>query len=134
LFAIGILNAAFMGLVVISLSTAYAFSEFFGVSGSLDSDYKQSRSFYVLFFIQLIVALFVVMLPFINLFSLAIATQILNAVMLPLVFLFLIRLTSDEDLMGEYGNTSFKRNFAIAASVVITIAAALTVMVVIFDL
>jgi NRAMP (natural resistance-associated macrophage protein)-like metal ion transporter len=134
LFAIGILNAAFMGLVVISLSTAYAFSEFFGVSGSLDSDYKQSRSFYVLFFIQLIVALFVVMLPFINLFSLAIATQILNAVMLPLVFLFLIRLTSDEDLMGEYGNTSFKRNFAIAASVVITIAAALTVVVVIFNM
>src|SRR5512133_3886742 len=34
LFALGILNAGFMGLVVVSLSTAYAFAEVLGVSGS----------------------------------------------------------------------------------------------------
>jgi Mn2+/Fe2+ NRAMP family transporter len=134
LFAVGILNAAFMGLVIISLSTAYAFSEFFGVSGSLDSDYKQSRSFYVLFFIQLIFALLVVMLPFVNLFTLAIATQILNAIMLPSVFFFLIRLTSNKQLMGEFGNSPFKKNFATIASIVITIASMLTVIIVFLNL
>jgi Mn2+/Fe2+ NRAMP family transporter len=41
LFGIGILNAGFTGLVVVSLSTAYAFAEFFGVSGSLDDSYKK---------------------------------------------------------------------------------------------
>ena len=40
LFAIGILNAGFMGIVVVSLSTAYAFSEFFGLSGS---EYQNRR-------------------------------------------------------------------------------------------
>ena len=45
LFAIGILNAGFMGIVVISLSTAYAFSEFFGLSGSLNSSFRQSKTF-----------------------------------------------------------------------------------------
>ena len=44
LFAFGILNAGFMGLVVVSLSTAYAFAEFFGVSGSLDDSFKQSKT------------------------------------------------------------------------------------------
>jgi len=49
LFAVGILNAGFMGLVVVSLSTAYAFAEFFGLSGSLNDTYKESKTFYVLF-------------------------------------------------------------------------------------
>ena len=48
LFALGILNAGFMGLVVVSLSTAYAFAEFFGVSGSLDDSFKKSKIFYFL--------------------------------------------------------------------------------------
>lgn len=74
LFAIGILNAAFMGMNVVSLSTAYAFSEFFGVSGSLDSEFQKSRSFYILFLIQLILACGIVMLPVVNLFTLAITT------------------------------------------------------------
>ncbi len=134
LFALGILNAAFMGLVVVSLSTAYAFSEFFGISGSLDSDYKQSPSFYILFSVQLVFALSVVMLPFINLFSLAIATQILNTIMLPLVFYFLIKFTSSHDLMHEYENSTFQRKFAKAASIVITIAAVITVGAIIMGL
>ena len=44
LFAIGILNAGFMGLVIVSLSTAYAFAEFFGLSGSLDNSFKQEQN------------------------------------------------------------------------------------------
>jgi Mn2+/Fe2+ NRAMP family transporter len=131
LFALGILTAGFMGMNVISLSTAYAFSEFFGVSGSLDSEYNQSRSFYVLFLIQLVFASAVVMLPVINLFTLAIATQTLNAMILPLVFLYLIRLTSDKRLMGEHTNSPSKRNIAIIGSIIIAIASAVTVVVVI---
>jgi Mn2+/Fe2+ NRAMP family transporter len=131
LFAIGILNAAFMGMNVVSLSTAYAFSEFFGVSGSLDSEFQKSRSFYILFLIQLILACGIVMLPVVNLFTLAITTQTLNAMILPLVFFYLIRLTSDKRLMGENANSTFQRNFAIVGSVLIAIASAITVVVVI---
>src|SRR5512144_608949 len=87
LFAIGILNAGFMGLVVVSLSTAYAFAEFFGLSGSLDTSYHQSRTFY---------------------------------------FIFLIRLTNNKGLMGEYANNRFQRTFAVTGTVVILIASAAT--------
>ncbi|HEY5269227.1 MAG TPA: divalent metal cation transporter, partial [Anaerolineales bacterium] len=48
LFAIGILNAGFMGVIIVSLSTAYAFAEFFGLSGSLNDSYKKSKTFYIL--------------------------------------------------------------------------------------
>ncbi len=127
LFAVGILNAGFMGLIVVSLCSAYAFSEFFGLSGSLDDSFKKSKSFYLLFTFQLLVALVIVLFPGVQLFSLAVATQTINAVVLPFVFYFLIKLTSDSKVMGEYANNRFQKTFAIVCTVVILIASFFTV-------
>ena len=127
LFAVGILNAGFMGLVVVSLSTAYAFAEFFGLSGSLDTSYKQSRTFYILFIGQLTLATMVVMFPGVSLFKLAVTTQTINAIMLPLVFYYLISLTSDKKLMGEYVNNGFQKYFTIISTVFIFMASIFTV-------
>jgi len=122
LFAIGILNAGFMGIVVISLSTAYAFSEFFGLSGGLNTSYKQSKTFYIIFLGQLLAAAAVVSFPGINLFKLAITTQGINAVMLPLVFFYLISLSSNPRIMKEHVNKPFQKYFAIVGTVLIFIA------------
>ncbi len=132
LFAVGILAAAFMGLVIVPLSTAYAFSEFFGLSGSLDSDFQQSKTFYILFIAQLVFAALMILIPGVSLFQLAVATQILNAMILPLVFYYLIKLTSSHNLMGRYANNNFQKYFSAVSSVLIVIASALTVAAVIF--
>jgi Mn2+/Fe2+ NRAMP family transporter len=128
LFALGILNAGFMGLVVVSLSTAYAFAEFFGVSGSLDDSFKKSKTFYYLYIAQLVAATAFVVILNVSLFQVAIVTQIINAVALPLVFFYLIKLTSDRSLMGEYANNRFQKWFAIACTVVIIITSVATVV------
>jgi Mn2+/Fe2+ NRAMP family transporter len=132
LFALGILNAGFMGLVVVSLTTAYAFAEFFGVSGSLDDSFKKSKTFYILYMLQLVVATLVVIFSNVSLFQVAVVTQIINAVALPLVFYFLIKLTSDDKLMGEFVNNPFQKWFAIICSVVIVIASIFTVATLFF--
>jgi Mn2+/Fe2+ NRAMP family transporter len=132
LFAIGLLAAAFMGLVIVPLSTAYAFSEFFGLSGSLDSDFQKSKTFYILFILQLVAAALITSIPGISLFHFAIATQTLNAMILPLVFYYLIKLTSSQNLMGSNVNNGFQKYFIAAASVFIVIASAFTVAVVVF--
>jgi Mn2+/Fe2+ NRAMP family transporter len=132
LFAVGLLAAAFMGLIIVPLSTAYAFSEFFGLSGSLDTDFQKSRTFYTLFIVQLVVAALITAIPGISLFHFAIATQTLNAMILPLVFFYLIKLTSSKKLMGAHINSSFQRNFTTAASVFIVIASVFTVAAVAF--
>jgi Mn2+/Fe2+ NRAMP family transporter len=126
LFAVGILIAGFMGLIAVSLSTAYAFAEFFGLQGSLDSNYKQSKSFYTLFILQLVVALIIAMLPGISLFTVAIFSQTINAIALPLVFYYLIKLTDNKKLMGKYVNNGFQKWFAILGSVAIFIASVAT--------
>ena len=126
LFAVGILIAGFMGLIAVALSTAYAFAEFFGLQGSLDSNYKQSKSFYTLFILQLVVALIIAMLPGISLFTVAIFSQTINAIALPLVFYYLIKLTDNKKLMGEHVNNGFQKWFAILGSVAIFIASVAT--------
>ena len=128
LFAVGILNAGFMGLVVVSLSTAYAFAEFFGVSGSLDDSFKKSKTFYILFGLQMAFAAAVVIFGNFDLFYIAVYTQTINAVALPLVFYYLIKLTNDKQLMGEFANNKFQKWFAIVCTVVILIASIGTVI------
>jgi Mn2+/Fe2+ NRAMP family transporter len=130
LFALGILNAGFMGLVIVSLSTAYAFSEFFGLSGSLDTSFDKSKTFYILYIVQLAVATVVMLLPGVSLFKLALITQIINAMALPLVFYFLIKLTSNKELMGNYHNSGFQFYFSVVATIAIFIASVFTILAV----
>jgi Mn2+/Fe2+ NRAMP family transporter len=122
LFALGILNAGFMGIVIVSLSTAYAFTEFFGLSGSLDTDFKRSKTFYTIFFGQLIFAAVIVIFSGVGLFQLAVVTQAINAMSLPLVLFFLIRLTSSKSIMKEHANKTFQKYFAIIGTIIISIA------------
>jgi Mn2+/Fe2+ NRAMP family transporter len=128
LFALGILNAGFMGLVIVSLSTAYAFSEFFGLSGSLDTSFDKSKTFYILYIVQLAVATVIMLLPGVSLFKLAVVTQIINAMSLPLVFYYLIRLASNKELMGNYANSKFQKYFTIISTVLIFIASVFTLI------
>jgi Mn2+/Fe2+ NRAMP family transporter len=64
----------------------------------------------------------IAIIPGISLFKLAIFTQTINAVALPLVFYYLISLTSNKSLMGKHVNTSFIKWFAIIGSIVIFLA------------
>jgi len=120
-------------LVVVSLSTAYAFAEFFGLSGSLDDSFKKSKTFYILFGGQMLVAAVISMLGGISLFQIAIITQTINAVALPLVFYYLIKLTNDKNLMGEFANNRFQKYFSIGCTILIVIASVSTVLISVFQ-
>jgi Mn2+/Fe2+ NRAMP family transporter len=126
LFAVGILNAGFMGLITVSLSTAYAFAEFFGLSGSLDDSFQKSKAFYLLFGLQMLVAAAVALFGNISLFKIAVLTQTINAVALPLVFYYLLKLTNDRSLMGDFVNNKFQKYFSLICTFIIIIASIFT--------
>lgn len=133
LFAIGVLNAGFMGIITVTLSTAYAFAEFFGLTGSLDASFNRGRAFYTIFVVQLIIAGVIVLIPSVSLLSLAIFSQGFNAMMLPFIFYYLIRLTNSKDVMGEHANKPFQKNIAILGTVCISIASLLTLFFTFFN-
>jgi Mn2+/Fe2+ NRAMP family transporter len=123
-----------MGIVIVGLSTTYAFSEFFGFASGLDSKFHESKTFYILFLIQLIVAFVIVLLPGVDLFKIVVATQILNAMALPPIFYFLIKFTNDPALMGKFVNNTFQKWFAIIGTVGITFASLFAVVATLFNL
>lgn len=128
LFGLGILNAGFMGIVIVSLATAYAFSEFFGFTGSLDAPYNRGKLFYGIFLFQLVIAAIIVMLPSISLFQIVFYTQALNGILLPFIFFFLLRITNNKELMGKHTSKPIFNYIAVVSSVIIIIASAFAII------
>lgn len=123
LFGVGLLVAGLLGCAIVPLSTAYAFSEFFGYEGSLDSNFKKSRLFYGFFIFQIILALLFVLQPNFSLFQFTLYADFLNGLAVPVIFFFLFRLSNDTELMGKHKNTRVQNILLVGSGMVITIAA-----------
>lgn len=123
LFSLGLINAAIIGIIIVSLTSAYAFSEFFGFTGSLDEPYKKGKPFYINFLSNIIIASILVITPWFPLFTIVIYTQALNGVLLPIFFYFLLRIINNKEVMGKYVNGRIYNIFSVVASVAIAIAA-----------
>lgn len=123
-FGIGLLAAGFLGCVIVPLSTAYAFSEFFGYRGSLNDNFKKSRFFYVFFLVQIIIGAVIVMQPKFSLFQFTLYADFLNGISLPVIFYFLYKFANDKELMDKFKNNKFQ-NFLIIFSAVIIIVGSL---------
>lgn len=134
LFGIGIMNAGFMGIVIVGLTTTYAFSEFFGLTGSLDAPFNKSKIFYSVFIGQILIAFLIAQLPVIDLFKIVVTVQILNAMVLPLIFYFLIKFANNFEIMGKYKNNNFQKWFTIGGTVVITLASLFATFYAIFPI
>ncbi|NTU46926.1 divalent metal cation transporter [Candidatus Roizmanbacteria bacterium] len=128
LFGIGLLNAAFMGIVIIALSTAYAFSEFFGFEGSLDVPFERGKLFYGIFLFQLIICGVIVILPSISLFKIVFYTQSLNGLLLPIIFFFLLKIANDKELMGKFKNKKWYNYAAVFATIIIILASSFAIV------
>lgn len=122
LFSFGLLNAGFMGATIISLSTAYAYSEFFGYEGSLDSKFARGKSFYIIFFTQIVIASLIVLIPRISLFKIVLYTQSLNGILLPVIMYFLLHLANNKSLMGQHTNTPVYNYICVISLFVISVA------------
>ncbi|MBI2641769.1 divalent metal cation transporter [Candidatus Roizmanbacteria bacterium] len=129
LFGVGLFVAGFLGCAIVPLSTAYAFSEFFGYEGSLDiTELKRTRLFYGMFLVQIIIATIIIFLPQVNLFQITLYISFFNGLMLPLIFYFLYRFANDEEIMREYKNTKLQNFFLVGSAIVISVAGLLGVI------
>lgn len=129
LFAIGLVNAAIIGIIIVSLTSAYAFSEFFGFTGSLDEPYNKGKPFYISFLFNIVIATVLVLTPWFPLFHIVLYTQSLNGILLPVFFYFLLKIINDKELMGKYVNGRLYNIFSIGSTIFIAIAAIAAVVI-----
>lgn len=126
LFGLGLFGASILGLTIVPLATAYVFSEMFGYEGSLDADFKKGRLFYSFFIIQILLGLLITLFPKTSLFKLTLYADFLNGAMLPVIFYFLIKFSSDEEIMGKYKVKGLSKYIIFISAIVITIAVGIT--------
>jgi NRAMP (natural resistance-associated macrophage protein)-like metal ion transporter len=120
LFAFGLFNASLFAASILPISTAYTVCEGLGVESGVDKTFKEAPFFYWLY--SLLIAggaLTVLLLPDAQLINVAILSQVLNGVLLPVVIILMLMLINRKDLMGEYKNSRLWNIIAWATSIIV---------------
>jgi NRAMP (natural resistance-associated macrophage protein)-like metal ion transporter len=106
LFAFGLFNASLFAASILPISTAYTVCEGLGLESGVDKRFREAPVFYWLY--SLLIAggaLTVLLLPDGQLINVAILSQVLNGVLLPVVIILMLLLINREDLMGKHRNS-----------------------------
>ncbi len=106
-FAVGLLGASFLGLGVVPLSSAYTTCEAFGWETGVDWNWRDAPAFYGLLAFFIGFAALFVMIPGLPLIQVMFSAQVLNALLLPFVLVFVMLLASDRQLMGPLASGRF---------------------------
>jgi Mn2+/Fe2+ NRAMP family transporter len=120
LFAAGLFNASLFAASILPLSTAYTVCEGLGFESGLDRTWKQAPVFYWLYTILIVAGAAVVLIPNFPLVSMAILSQVLNGLLLPVVMFFMLRLINNKELMGTHGNSLWFNIIAWATAIIVT--------------
>lgn len=101
LFGAGLLGASLLAAAIVPLATAYSIAEGIGEPASLDLDSYHYQHFYAAFVGLTVAAVSVVSLPGLPLIPLIYASQVVNAVLLPLHVVALLLLATDSVVVGS---------------------------------
>jgi len=119
-FGAGLLGAAMLGALVVSLATAWAFGEAFVWRCSLNARCLDAKRFYGLYAGMVVVAAGVVLIPHLPLIRITLWVEAFNAFVLPIVLGFLLVLSNDKRILGRRVNSLPGNVVAIGVAVVCT--------------
>jgi NRAMP (natural resistance-associated macrophage protein)-like metal ion transporter len=120
LFAAGLFNASLFAASILPLSTAYTVCEGLGFESGLDKTFKEAPFFYWFYTLLIGLGAATVLIPNFPMLQVAILSQVLNGVLLPVVMFFMLRLINKHDLMGKYTNKLWFNIIAWSVAVIVT--------------
>ena len=129
LFAAGLFNASLFAASILPISTAYAVCEGLGFESGLDKQFHEAPLFYWLYTLLIVFGAGVLLLPHVPLVYVSVLSQVANGIVLPFVLVFMLLLTNDRELMGEYVNG---RGFNIVAWTTVVVMIGLTLAMLIW--
>lgn len=104
LFAVGLCNASLLAASVLPLATAYYVCEGLGLEAGVNRKFHEAPVFYWLYTVLVFGGAAIVLIPGIPLIPVILLSQVVNGFLLPVVLIFIVRLSSRKDLMGKYRN------------------------------
>jgi Mn2+/Fe2+ NRAMP family transporter len=130
--AIGLFDAGLLGAICISLASSWAMGEVFGWAHSINNKVTEAPMFYAFYFMSLIVAGTVVLIPGAPLVLITLFVQVIAVTLLPAALVFLILLLNQEELMGKYKNTLVQNIVGFSIVILIVVLSTLYALSVIF--
>jgi len=128
LFSAGLLGASLLAASVLPLSTTYAVCEAFGWERGLNHRSKDAPVFYGLYIGMIVLSVIIVLVPGVPLFPIMWLSQSMNALLLPVLLVLVLRLANNQGIMGEWRNSRAQNVLAWALTVFIAAAGVLLIV------
>ena len=128
LFAVGLLGASLLAAAVLPLSTAFVVCEAFGAERSVQAGFDEAPLFFTLFIGLLAVGAGVMLIPGVPIAGVAIGTQVLDGILLPVLLVFIIVLANDRRLLGRRRNGPLNNTVAVLLASVMSVLTAILVV------
>jgi NRAMP (natural resistance-associated macrophage protein)-like metal ion transporter len=125
LFALGLFGASMLAAAVLPLSTAYAVCETFGLESGTEKTFAQAPVFNGIFTGMIIISTLIAVIPNLPIVQVLLNLQKLNAFVLPMLLVFIIRLVNRPELMGQYKNGRVYNFIAYATVVLLSVLSVL---------
>jgi Mn2+/Fe2+ NRAMP family transporter len=106
LFAFGLFVASIFSAAILPLATAFYICEAFGFEAGIDKKFSEAPQFYVLFTVIILIGAGIILIPGAPLIAITIWTQVLNAVLLPVVLICMMIIINNTEIMEKYTNNS----------------------------
>jgi Mn2+/Fe2+ NRAMP family transporter len=104
LFGLGLFGSSLLAGAVLPLTTAYAICEAFGFERGVSRSFKEAPVFQSLFTGLIILGVLISLIPGLPFIQVLIILQDVNALMLPILLVFIILLINNRRLMGRRVN------------------------------
>jgi Mn2+/Fe2+ NRAMP family transporter len=104
LFAFGLFVASIFSAAILPLATAFYVCEAFGFEAGIDKKFGEAPQFYFLFTVIILIGAGVILIPGAPLITITIWTQVINAILLPVVLICMMIIINNKEIMEEYTN------------------------------
>lgn len=127
-FAFGLFVASVFSAAILPLATAFFICEAFGFEAGIDKKFSEAPQFYTLFTFTILTGVGIILIPNAPLIAITIWTQVLNAVLLPVVLICMMLIINKPEIMGEYTNKKYQNIIGWTTSIVLMLLSAVLVI------
>ena len=120
-FAFGLFVASIFSAAILPLATAFYVCEAFGFEAGIDKKFSEAPQFYTLFTLIILVGVVIILIPNAPLIAITIWTQVLNAILLPIVLICMMIIVNKTEIMEGYTNNKFQNIVAWSTSIILII-------------
>lgn len=131
LFAFGLFVASVFSATILPLATAFYVCEAFGFEAGINKKINEAPQFYALFTFIILVSAIIILIPNAPLIAITIWSQIINAMLLPVVLISMITMVNNKKIMGKYTNNNFQNTVGWLTTVILIV---LTIMLIVSPL